>query len=452
MRLINGNFNTPGRLKNMRVAVPCGENLVSFTIDDHRVLDILQPSEATPSPDPEAEIEHALNDPIQGPTIEALHPKGKRIGVVVDDVTRVTPTKSLLSVILRRLERAGAVPNMIKIFIALGTHRKMTDDEIGEKYGDELAERYEIINHDSGDKSRLKYFGTIADDLPVWINKEFSECNVRIATGNVIPHFNAGWGAGAKILLPGLAGDETVGRMHVLSALTTPNGLGMTQNPTRELIEAFADKVRLHLVVNTVLNRDKKIVRVFAGHFVKAHRVAVDLARRIYGVKTRGLTDITITSSYPADIEFWQGQKALFSADLCTKPGGSIIELTPCPEGIAVKHPKWIDYLELGTNDLKELYRRRRNEDFVALGLALNVAAIRERHQIGLITDGISDCDAKRMHFRKFRSVEEGLTHFSRNRGQHSLVNVLKYGGETYPILESPYTSGDDLGVQAGIR
>ena len=186
----------------MQVALPYGKNQVSFAIDDHRILDLLQPSVAIPAPDPEAEIERALNDPIQGPTIEALHPKRKRIGVVVDDTTRVTPTRSLLSVILRRLEGAGAAPDMIKVFIALGTHRKMTKDEISEKYGDELTESYEIVNHDSGDESRLKYFGTIADDLPVLINKEFSECDVRIATGNVIPHFNAGWGAGAKTLLP----------------------------------------------------------------------------------------------------------------------------------------------------------------------------------------------------------------------------------------------------------
>lgn len=427
----------------MQVTVPYGKTQVSFAIEDQRVSDILQPSEATPSPDPEAEIERALNDPIQGLTIEALHPKGKRIGVVVDDTTRVTPTRSLLSVILQRLERAGAASDMIKVFIALGTHRKMTEDEMREKYGGQLAEKYEIVNHDSSDMARLKYFGTITDDLPVWINKEFSECDVRIATGNVVPHFNAGWGAGAKILFPGLAGDETVGRMHVLSALTTPNGLGMNQNSTRQMIEAFAGKVGLHLVVNTVLNRDGKIVKVFAGHFIEAHRAGVDFARRIYGVKARRLTDITVTSSYPADIEFWQGLKGLFSADLCTKPGGSIIELTPCPEGIAVKHPKWIEYLELGTDELKDLYRSRKNEDLVALGLALNVAAIRERHQVGLITDGISDRDAEKMHFRKFRSVEDGLAYFSRNHGQHSLVNILKYGGETFPIIEDSDTSRD---------
>jgi nickel-dependent lactate racemase len=419
----------------MQVTVPYGKNQVCFNIAEHRVLDILEPSEFPLAPNPEAEIERALKEPIDGPTIEALKPRGKRIGVVVDDTTRVTPTEVLLKVILRQLENAGATPSMIKIFIALGTHRKMTDDEMKKKYGDEVVGKYEVINHDSADKARLKYFGKIADDVPVWLNKEFAECDLRIATGNVIPHFNAGWGAGAKILLPGLAGDETVGRMHVLSAMTTPNGLGMNQNPTRDVIEAFAAKVGLHLVVNTVLSRDRKIVKVYAGHFVKAHRAGVDLARKIYGVKARGLADITVTSSYPADIEFWQGLKGLFSADLCTRPGGSIIELTPCPEGIAVKHPKWIEYLQLGTSGLKERYGAHGNEDFVALGIALNVAAVRERHQIGIISDGISDGDAERMHFKKFRSLEDALKHFSEVNGRNSSVNVLKYGGETYPII-----------------
>jgi nickel-dependent lactate racemase len=368
--------------------------------------------------------------------MEDLNPRGKRIGVAVDDITRVTPTRTLLSVILKRLERAGAKAEMVKIFIALGTHRKMTDGEMQEKYGAEILENYEVVNHDPSDNSRLKYFGTVAGDLPVWINKEYAECDIRIATGNLIPHFNAGWAAGAKILFPGLAGNETVGRMHVLSALTTPNGLGMEQNSTREIIEAFAEKVGLHMVIDTVLTRDRKIVRVFAGHFVKAHRAGIALARKIYGVRARGLADITVTSSYPADIEFWQGLKGLFSADLGNRLGGGIIELTPCPEGIAVKHPKWIEYLQLDTKELKQVYESSRNEDLVALGLALNVAAIRKRHQICLVSDGISSSDAEKMHFSKFRSVEDALEHLLAALGQGSSVNVLTYGGETFPIVE----------------
>jgi nickel-dependent lactate racemase len=422
--------------------MPYGRSHATFDIEDSRVLDVLEPSKVPPSPNAEFEIEQALNAPIGGPTIEDLNPKGKHIGIAVDDTTRLTPTHILLPVILRRLEKAGAKAEMIKVFAALGTHRKMTDREMREKYGAEILEKYEVVNHDPNDSSRLKYFGTI-DDLPVWINKEYAECDLRMATGNLIPHPAAGWGAGAKTLLPGLAGNETVGRMHVLSALTTRSALGMEENPTREAIEAFAAKVGLHMVINTVLARDGKIVRVFAGHFVKAHRAGIAFARKIYCVKARRLADVTVTSSFPADIEFWQGLKGLFSADLCTRPDGGIIELTPCPEGIAVKHPKWIEYLRLDTKELKQVYQSNKSEDLVALGVALHVAGLRERHHICIISDGISASEAEEMHLKKSSSVEEALEHLSTDLGQRFMVNVLKYGGETYPVTED-LSSMDD--------
>jgi nickel-dependent lactate racemase len=253
-------------------------------------------------------------------------------------------------------------------------------------------------------------------------------------TGNLVPHYNAGWGAGAKILLPGLAGEETVGRMHVYSAMTTPNGLGMQENPTRKLIESFAQKVGISLLVNTAVTKNEEVVKVFAGHFVEAHRKGVDFARRIYGVRTPRLADITISSSYPADIDYWQGLKGLFSADLATKIGGGIIELTPCPEGISPMHPKWIEYLQYGKQELKEMYRVGDVEDLVALALSLNIAYVKERHPVCIVSDGISEKDAAKIGFVKFKTVEEALEFLSKRQGDESKINILTHGGETYPI------------------
>ena len=93
------------------------------------------------------------------------------------------------------------------------------------------------------------------------------------------------------------------------------------------MIDTVAEKVGIHLLVNAVITRKQEIVKVFAGHFVKAHRRGVDFAKSIYSVRTTGLADITISSSHPADIEYWQGLKGLFSAELATKPAGGIIRL-----------------------------------------------------------------------------------------------------------------------------
>jgi len=420
----------------MNIEIPYGEKKVEFELDKKRLLSIMTPLETIPSENPILEIEKVLKNPVDAPSIEELSPKGKTIAIAVDDVTRTTPTHLLLPSMLSLLQKAGAERNNIKIIIGLGTHREMTNQEMRDKYGAEIIEQYEVINHTFNEQSELMYVGKIADDIPVWINKEYLKADIRIVTGNLIPHFNAGWAAGAKILLPGLAGEETVGRMHIHSATTTPNGLGMEDNQTRQLIDKFAEKIGIHLLINTAITRKKEIVSVFAGHFSKAHRRGINFAKKIYGVEALGLADITISSSHPADIEFWQGLKGLFSADLATKMNGGIIELTPCPEGISVMHPKWIDFLQYNTKELKEMFNAKEIEDFVALGLALNVAHVREKHPICVVSEGISSKDAKKMGFQKFKRIEEAVEYLSSISDIKSKINILTHGGETYPVIK----------------
>ncbi len=419
----------------MQIYLPYGKKQVECDIDDDRIIQIVTPSETDPAPDQQFEVEKALKNPIDGPTIEELSPRGKVIAIAVDDITRETPTHILLPPILKQLEIAGAKKSDIKIITALGTHRPMTIDEMKEKYGAEILEEYEVVNHVFNDSSQLEYCGMIANDIPVWINKEYLKADIRITTGNIVPHFNAGWGAGAKILLPGLAGEETVGRMHVHSGMTTPNCLGMEESPTRKIINAFADKVGIHLLVNTVLTLKREVIQVFAGHFVKAHQQGVQLAKRIYSVPLSELADITICSSYPANIEFWQGAKGLSASDLATKKGGGIILLTPCPEGLAVMHPLWSDYLHQTHEELKTIYKKGAVEDLIALGIALSVTYVRDRHKICIISKGISDQDAEKIGFQKFKLPDEALNTLSKQYGEKSKINIITHGAETYPTL-----------------
>ncbi len=419
----------------MFLRLPYGNHHKDFHLEDKRLLNLVTPREVTPAPDPYHEVEHALAAPIHANTIETIASKGKQVAIAVDDITRTTPTHLLLPPLFHQLQRAGIKKDAIDIFVALGTHRPMTDSEMKTKYGAEVVDEYNFVNHAFHDPSQLTYVDDMAGDVPVWINKGFMDADIRIVTGNVIPHFNAGWAAGAKILLPGLAGEETVGRMHVHSGLTTPNGLGLEDNPTRQLIDEFGTKVTIHLLLNTVITRHCDIIKAYAGHFIHAHRQGIEHAKNVYSVPITDRADITISSSYPADIEYWQGLKGLFSAALATKQGGGILEATPCPEGVSVMHPQWIEYLQYDTQDLKDLLKNDQVEDYVAFGLALNVAHIRENHPIFLISDGISDKNAEKMRFHKCDTVDEALTVLTRQYGVKSRVNVLTHGGETYPVI-----------------
>jgi len=422
----------------MFIQIPYGKTELQFNVEKNRLRSVITPREVPPSENAEREIETALRSPIESPTIEALHPRGKTVAIAVDDITRVTPTRLLLPSILGMFEKAGAKDEDITIIVALGTHRRMIERELIEKFGAEVVERYNVINHDFDNQAELEYLGNVATNVPVWINKRYLKADIKVGVGNIIPHCNAGWAGGAKILLPGLAGEETVGRMHILSALTNPNALGMEENPTRRLIEEFARKVGLHLIINTVLTREGEIVKVFAGHFVKAHRKGVDVAKSIYAVRTEGLSDITVSSSYPADLDFWQGTKGLFSGALATKANGAIVLVTPCPEGMSPTHPRWGEYLTRNAEELRKMCREglSADDDLVSLSLALEIATLREKHLICVVSEGVSRNDTDIMGFRKYDRVEDAIESVSGIRGRMASVNVLTHGGDTYPILE----------------
>ena len=155
------------------------------------------------------------------------------------------------------------------------------------------------------------------------------------------------------MLLPGVAGTETVNAMHLLGA--TDAQLGKVMTPMREEMEDFAKEVGVHFIVNVILNEENKLVKAVSGHFIDAHREIVSWGMKINGVEFREKADITLSSSYPFDYDLTQADKGMFSADRATKLGGEIILLSPCDEGVAPTHEE--EMCRLARYDDKTLWK-----------------------------------------------------------------------------------------------
>ena len=168
-----------------------------------------------------------------------------------------------------KLESAGG----ILLVIATGTHRAMTEQEMHVKYGSEVTDRVKVLNHDCLDRANLVSCGVTRRGTDIWINRLVMESDIRVAVGNIVPHHPTGWSGGAKMLLPGVAGQHTTGQMHLLGA--TEQQLGKIETPCREEMEDFVRATGLDFIVNTVLNSDGEVIRMVAGHFVAAHREGV---------------------------------------------------------------------------------------------------------------------------------------------------------------------------------
>ena len=98
------------------------------------------------------------------------------------------------------------------------------------KLGPEIPERYLVFNHNCYE--HLVDVGTTGRGTPVKINKELMSADLKISVGCMIPHFGYGFGGGSKMVLPGVAGYETIAANHSISEGT---GTGKVNANARRL-------------------------------------------------------------------------------------------------------------------------------------------------------------------------------------------------------------------------
>jgi len=177
-------------------------------VDDDNLLFYARHRRTVEIPDQTAVIQDAFWRPIGTGRLEELLTPDQSVVIMVDDGTRPTPAAKILPLILERIEKVGIPDEQVLVFMGLGTHRPMTETELCRKLGDEVRERYRVINRDYRDGDFVE-LGETESGTPIEISREIIEADFRVAVGNVMPHLSAGWGGGSKMLLPGVCSKNT---------------------------------------------------------------------------------------------------------------------------------------------------------------------------------------------------------------------------------------------------
>jgi len=316
------------------IPIHFGDRIIELNIPEKNLCFNLSRNDFPAPENEEAEIRRAMENPVGSERLKNIAKSDSTIVIMVDDRTRMTPQKRILPFILKELNEAGVNDKQVTLVIGTGTHRDMTEEEILERFGQELVTRVKIENHNCNDNLIDK--GVTRRGTRILVNRTVIEADVLIAVGASLPHHPTGWSGGAKMLLPGVAGKETVEAMHLLGA--NDQQLGKIITPMREEMEDFAKEVGIQFIFNVILNEESKVVKAAAGHFIDAHREIVKWGFKINGVNFKEHADITISSTYPFDYDLTQADKGMFSAERATKESGEIILLSPCYEGIAPTH------------------------------------------------------------------------------------------------------------------
>ncbi len=415
-----------------------GKDGLKVTIPDGYQTEVLEWKSAAPLPDAVAAIEAALDKPAAGPPLAELIAGKKSAAISVCDITRPAPNSTVLPPLLKRLEAGGIARQNITILIATGLHRAATEAEIQKIVGPEIAATYTIVNHDARKREEHRHLGVTRSGTPVWIDERFIRADLHLTLGFIEPHLMLGFSGGRKLIAPGLAAQETIKELHSSRFMRDPRSRegSIDDNPLHAELLEIARLARHDFLIDVSLSHDRKISAVFAGEPVGAHRAGVKWVRSTLEQHLEHPADAVITTGggYPLDMTFYQCIKGITAAETMVRPGGRILMVGECSEGV-------------GSPEFSEMMMRYGSDDEFLRGIEGVPVTVDQwqLEKLALVTQKNDVLYAVPGVPREYQSKVWGRAYANPQQAVEALCEGLKPGARIAVVPEGPY-------VLAGVR
>ncbi|MCK4676899.1 MAG: DUF2088 domain-containing protein [Bacteroidales bacterium] len=283
------------------------------------------------------QIRQRIDQPIGTPPLREMSAGKKTAVITFDDLTRPTPIREILPMLVDDLRAAGLKDENILFLGSFGSHRPMTHAEARAKLGDYIVNNFAWVNHNPWEN--LVDVGVTSRGNKIKVNYLFARADIRITVSGVKGHPDAGYGGGAKAVLPGVAWMESIDYFH-----RTITGLGT--NPTVGLAKVFKNDVRLDMEeaarlagvnfsVQILYNERREPTDIFAGDVIETHHEACRLANGILRTPTAKDADIVIANAYPRNR---QALAVLGWHKSSLRDGGSSVIIAQHPDAMSTMH------------------------------------------------------------------------------------------------------------------
>ena len=413
----------------MKLSFGIGNRTEDVVIPEENLLGILTPNEIPEGRTGTDCVREALQHPIGSKMLREIVKPGEKIAIVTSDVSRPMPTYKVMPALMEELSAAGVDPADVTVVIALGIHRKQTEEEHRKLIGDAAYEAYRCVDSDPTD---VVHVGTTKNGTPVDVFRTVAEADRRILLGNIEYHYFAGYSGGAKAIMPGVSTREAIQANHSRMIREEACAGRIEGNPVREDIEEAAAMVGVDFIVNVVLDEHKEIVCAVCGDVTKAHREGCAFLDRLYKKPIDRRADIVLVSQggAPKDLNLYQTQKALDNAKHAVADGGTIILIGSCKEGLGEDvFEEWM----LGAPTAASMIERIKTDFQLGGHKAAAIAMVLEHADIYLVSDLPADF-VEKIFFLPASSAQEAFDKAFAKYGSGASVLAMPYGGSTLPV------------------
>jgi hypothetical protein len=295
-------------------------------------VDVVWPDLSNALDDYQAAIEQAIQSPVDSAPLEEQLTPGARVAIIVDDPSRWTPVREALPLILRRVHAAGVACEDVTISIGVGRHHSVDAEGIRRRLGDSIAAGYRCFSPPVDDLSEYIELGLTRQGIPVRVFRPVAQADFRILVGSVLPHLQAGFGGGYKLIFPGTSHRSTLGALHhqglsVRSDADALLGGDTVSNPMRQAIRDAASMLGPCWSISHLMGGLGQVFRVIAGNPEPVQNLLSAEARKRYCAPPAPEADLVVAGNYPWPGDPMQSFKVLLHHRAACRTRGVLIGL-----------------------------------------------------------------------------------------------------------------------------
>ena len=434
----------------MEIRVPYGRTFLTLELPNERIVGVCNPRPMDAASDPQALLEDAIESGFADQGLERKAREGATACIAITDRTRSTPNQEIVPILLDELNALGVSDSRITVISGGGMHAPDDHEALTRNVGKGVMDRVDVLTNEPDNDAVMVSMGTTNLGTPVEVHRRFGEADIKLGVSNVMPCMLAGWSGSGKIVMPGVSSRRAIYRNHKvfvepLMKLNCASLMGVMppENPIRADIEEVATISGIDLLVNTVLNADRELVDVFCGEHVAAHRAARDRMLDSVEVSLPEKVDVLVAGVGDPALEvslFQGGSRVCGGVDRYLKPGGTLIMVNACTEGIyeGFEHEEFRDWMRRMPTPV-EIGRLVDQEEMGGEKGCVLFTFSWLLHEMGcrivVVTDGMTAEELEDVHLEHGTNLQRVTEAALQRYAGGASVGLMPYGGLVLPTL-----------------
>lgn len=434
----------------MKVQIPYGHDMLELKVPERQVVGVRSPRTMPPASDPDTLLRQSIEAGIEERGLAAKARPGVKACVVITDRTRSTPNSLIVPIVLDQFNALGVPDGNITVISGGGMHAADSREDLLRTVGRAVLDRVEVLTNEPDNDAIMVNLGTTDIGTPVEVHWRFAEADIKIGITNVNPCMLGGWAGGGKIVMPGISSRRAIYHNHkqfvqVLMELRCASLLGIMppRNPVRADIEQYATMSGLDMVVNTVLDSQRRLVNVFCGEHVAAHRAAMAQMLPNVEVSLSQAVDVMIAGVGDPALEvslFQGGSRVCGGVDRYLRPGGTLVMANACDEGIyeGFEHQEFRDWMRRMPTPAEIGRLVEEGEMGGEKGCVLFTFSWL-LHEMGcriiVVTDGMTAAELEEVHLDHAFSLQQAIDDTLGCYAGGASIGIMPYAGLVLPTL-----------------